>query len=111
MTKAGQCSQPLPYNSIRDFQIRQVSGRSRVDLVQQPSRMNNYSALLPISDSILHTAASLVQDHPVDAEPIPHLAEPRREERLFDRHQNLATLGKRGEYAFGFGIAVQTGVR
>jgi|SRR5689334_1438755 len=49
--EGSQCSQPLPYNSIRDFQIRQVSGRNRVDLVQQPSRMNNYSAVLSISDT------------------------------------------------------------
>jgi len=44
------CSQPLPYNSIRDFQIRQIAGRNRVSLVQQPSRMNNYTASFSIND-------------------------------------------------------------
>lgn len=44
------CSQPLPYNSINDFQVRQTAGRSRVNLVQPPSRMNNYSAVLAIND-------------------------------------------------------------
>lgn len=31
------CSQPLPYNSIHDFQFRQTAGRSRVNLVQEPN--------------------------------------------------------------------------
>jgi hypothetical protein len=44
------CSHPLPYNSIRDFQIRQIAGRNRVNLVQEPNRMNNYTALLSIND-------------------------------------------------------------
>lgn len=44
------CSQPLPYNSVRDFQVHQTAGRNRVNLVQMPDRMNNYSALLSIND-------------------------------------------------------------
>ena len=48
--EGSKCSQPLPYNSISDFQVRQTAGRSRVNLVQQPSRMNNYSAVLNIND-------------------------------------------------------------
>jgi hypothetical protein len=44
------CSHPLPYNSIRDLQIRQIAGRNRVALVQQPARSNNYSALFAIND-------------------------------------------------------------
>jgi len=44
------CTQPLPYSSMRDFQIRQTAGRNRVELVQPPSRMNNYTALLAIND-------------------------------------------------------------
>ena len=44
------CSQPLPYNSIRDFRLRQTAGRNRVNLVQEPSRMNNYTALFSIND-------------------------------------------------------------
>jgi hypothetical protein len=44
------CSQPLPYNSIRDFQVRQIAGRNRVNLVQEPNRMNNYTALVSIND-------------------------------------------------------------
>jgi hypothetical protein len=44
------CSQPIPYNSIRDFQVRQVAGRNRVNLVQEPNRMNNYTALFSIND-------------------------------------------------------------
>jgi hypothetical protein len=44
------CSHPLPYNSIRDFQVRQTAGRNRVNLVQQPNRMNNYTALFSIND-------------------------------------------------------------
>jgi hypothetical protein len=44
------CSQPLPYNSLRDFQIRQIAGRNRVNVIQEPNRMNNYSALLSIND-------------------------------------------------------------
>ena len=44
------CSQPLPYNSIRDFQVRQIAGRNRVNVVQEPNRMNNYTAMLSIND-------------------------------------------------------------
>ena len=44
------CSQPLPYNSVSGFEIRQSAGRSRVTLSQQPSRMNNYTALFKIDD-------------------------------------------------------------
>jgi hypothetical protein len=36
----------------------------------------------------------LVQDHPVDAEPVLHLTEPRREERLLHRHQDATAAGK-----------------
>jgi hypothetical protein len=45
-----ECSQPLPYNSVRDFQIRQIAGRSRVTLAQEPGRMNNYTAMISIED-------------------------------------------------------------
>ena len=44
------CSHPLPYNSIRDLQIRQIAGRNRVALTQAPNRNNNYSALFTIND-------------------------------------------------------------
>ncbi|MCU1336345.1 MAG: hypothetical protein JWO19_1926 [Bryobacterales bacterium] len=44
------CSQPLPYNSVNNFQIRQTAGRSRVNLAQEPSRMNNYTAMIAIED-------------------------------------------------------------
>jgi hypothetical protein len=44
------CSQPLPFISIRDFQVRQIAGRNRVNLVQEPNRMNNYTALFSIND-------------------------------------------------------------
>lgn len=44
------CSQPLPYNSMRDFRVRQIAGRNRVNLVQEPNRMNNYTALFSIND-------------------------------------------------------------
>jgi hypothetical protein len=48
--EGSQCSQPLPYNSVLDFQIRQTAGRSRVNLAQEPSRMNNYTAMVLIED-------------------------------------------------------------
>ena len=48
--EGSKCSQPIPYNSIGDFQIRQIAGRNRVDLVQQPNRMNNFTALVAIND-------------------------------------------------------------
>lgn len=49
--EGSECSQPIPYNSVRDFQIRQTAGRSRVVLAQEPSRMNNYTGLLEIVDT------------------------------------------------------------
>ena len=48
--EGSECSQPLPVNSLRDFQIRQTAGRSRVNLTQEPSRMNNYTAMIAIED-------------------------------------------------------------
>src|SRR6476646_6338497 len=44
--EGSECSQALPYNSVRDFQIRQTAGRSRVTLAQEPSRMNNFAAMI-----------------------------------------------------------------
>jgi hypothetical protein len=49
-TKAASAAQPLPYNSIGDFQIRQIGGRNRIELVQQPNRSNNFTAFVAISD-------------------------------------------------------------
>src|SRR3954452_7170597 len=46
--EGSECSQPLPYNSVRGFQIRQTAGRNRVSLAQEPSRMNNFTALMDI---------------------------------------------------------------
>src|SRR3954463_10504900 len=44
--EGSQCSQPLPYNFVRGFQVRQTAGRTRVVLAQEPSRMNNYTAMI-----------------------------------------------------------------
>ncbi len=48
--EGSQCSQPLPFNSVRDFQIRQTAGRNPVNVAQPPSRMNNYTATMSIVD-------------------------------------------------------------
>jgi hypothetical protein len=48
--EGSQCSQPLPVNSLRDFQIHQTGGRSPVTLAQEPGRMNNYTAMIAIED-------------------------------------------------------------
>ena len=44
------CSQPLPYNYVGGFQIRQISGRNQVNIAQAPSRANNYTATIAIED-------------------------------------------------------------
>jgi hypothetical protein len=44
------CSQPLPYNSVGGFAIRQTAGRGRVTLAQAPTRMNNYTVMVAIDD-------------------------------------------------------------
>jgi hypothetical protein len=49
--EGSECSQPLPYNSVRDFQIHQTAGRNPVKLAQEPGRMNNYTALMAIDDA------------------------------------------------------------
>ncbi len=49
--EGSECSQPLPFNSVRNFQVRQTAGRTRVTLAQEPSRMNNYTAMISIDDS------------------------------------------------------------
>jgi len=48
--EGSECSHPLPYNSVNSFQIRQTAGRNRVNLAQEPSRMNNYTAMISIED-------------------------------------------------------------
>jgi hypothetical protein len=48
--EGSECSQPLPYNSVRSFQLHQTSGRNRVTLMQEPGRMNNYTAIVAIED-------------------------------------------------------------
>jgi hypothetical protein len=48
--EGSECSQPLPYNNVRNFQVRQTAGRSQVSLAQEPSRMNNYTAMIAIED-------------------------------------------------------------
>lgn len=48
--EGSECSQPLPFNSVRDFQVRQVAGRSQVGLAQDPNRSNNYTAMIAIED-------------------------------------------------------------
>jgi hypothetical protein len=49
--EGSSCSQPIPFNSVRGFQIRQTAGRNKVTLAQEPSRMNNYTAMVAIEDS------------------------------------------------------------
>src|SRR5882724_7743469 len=49
--EGSSCSQPLPYNSVRGFQIRQTAGRNRIALAQEPSRMNNLTAMIAIDDA------------------------------------------------------------
>ncbi len=48
--EGSSCSHPMPYNSVRNFQFHQTGGRNQVSLAQQPSRMNNYTALFAIND-------------------------------------------------------------
>lgn len=48
--EGSECTQPLPYNNVRDFQVRQTAGRSQLSLAQEPSRMNNYTAMIAIDD-------------------------------------------------------------
>src|SRR5579872_5337894 len=44
--EGSECSQPLPFNSVTGFQLRQTAGRSRIALEQEPGRMNNYTATI-----------------------------------------------------------------
>jgi hypothetical protein len=48
--EGSECSQSLPFNSVCDFKIRQIAGRSQVQLAQDPSRANNYTAMIAIED-------------------------------------------------------------
>jgi len=44
--EGSQCTQPFPYNAVADFQVRQTAGRSKVNMAQQPSRANNFTAMI-----------------------------------------------------------------
>jgi len=48
--EGSSCSQPIPYNGVSGFQIQQTAGRNRVSLAQEPSRANNYTAMIAIDD-------------------------------------------------------------
>src|SRR3954453_12123131 len=48
--EGSECSQALPFNAVRDFQVRQISGRSRVATAQDPSKANNYTAMFSVED-------------------------------------------------------------
>jgi hypothetical protein len=48
--EGSSCSQPIPYNSVRGFQIHQTAGRNKVTLAQEPGRMNNFTAMVAIDD-------------------------------------------------------------
>jgi hypothetical protein len=48
--EGSSCSQPIPYNGVRGFQVHQVAGRNKVALAQEPSRANNYTAMIAIND-------------------------------------------------------------
>jgi hypothetical protein len=48
--EGSSCSQPIPYNGVRGFQVHQTAGRNRVALAQEPSRANNYTAMVAIDD-------------------------------------------------------------
>ena len=48
--EGSSCSQAIPYNGVRGFQIHQTAGRNKVALAQEPSRANNYTAMIAIDD-------------------------------------------------------------
>ena len=48
--EGSECSQPIPYNNVRNFQVRKTAGRSQVTLAQEPSRANNFTATIVIED-------------------------------------------------------------
>jgi len=48
--QGSECSQPMPFNAVGDFQVRQLSGRTHIGMVQNPSRGNNYTAMLTVED-------------------------------------------------------------
>lgn len=49
---------------------------------------------------------TLVDNHPVNAEPILHLPKAGGEERFLYRHQGLTAIGKRSENSFSLVVAV-----
>src|SRR5262245_28674692 len=54
----------------------------------------------------LASHGSLVDYHPVDAESIAQLGEPRGEERLLHRHEHFSSIRERRKDAFCFGVAL-----
>jgi hypothetical protein len=49
-----------------------------------------------------------VENHPVDAEPIAHLAKASGKRLLSNRHQDLTPVGKGGENAFSLTVTVDS---
>lgn len=48
--EGSSCSSPIPYNAVGNFELRQRSGRNRVNLRQEPDRRNNFTAFITIND-------------------------------------------------------------
>ena len=51
---------------------------------------------------------ALVENHPVQTEPILHLSKAEGKERLFHRHQDTTAVGQRGENALRLDIAIRS---
>src|SRR6267154_3110410 len=61
-----------------------------------------------ISRAIAARRLALVENHPVNAEPIAHLTKARGKERLLYRQQDLTTVGKRCDDALSTNVAIHT---
>ena len=88
---------------------------SRAEPSRRPARVfaqstSTRSPLLPRDQLFLlpRRQWALVENHPIQTEPILHLSKAEGKERLFQRHQDTAALGQRRENALRLDVAIRS---
>src|SRR5205814_1178262 len=83
----------------RDLSVEALEAR-------RPQRTSNW--LRPTAALGLRRRRTLMENHPVDAEPIAHLAKAGGKELLSNRHQDLTAVGKGGENAVSVTVTIHS---
>ncbi len=96
-----------PDVTLMDLRMPDISGIDALIAILTEFRCRNARLSKEASSPWrLRRCGPLVQDHPVDAESIPQLAEAGREKRLLHRHEHFTAIRERRVDALRLGVAV-----